>query len=78
MTYEIISCPDEKTPSATLWGTFVGDQEKMFLFVSYLLNTTHPEEFWIVERAPDKPARAVRLTTFAEYYHITKNDIKEA
>lgn len=75
MTYEIISCPDEKTPSATLWGTFIGDQEKMFLFVSYLLNTTHPEQFWIVEKETSK---LVRLTTFADHYGITKDDVKRA
>lgn len=75
MTYEIISCPDESKAQSTLWGTFNCDRDKLFLFVSYLLNTTQPEQFWIVEKETSK---LVRLTTFADHYGITKDDVKRA
>ena len=71
MTYKIFSIDGGKK---YLWGTFSNDQEKMFLFVSYLLNTNTPEDFYIIEEETD---RAVTLISFADFYGITKNDIKK-
>lgn len=72
MTYKFISA-DENNKTSALWGTFSHDKEKMFLFVSYLLGTTHPEDFYIVEVETGK---AAKLVNFAHHYRITKEDIK--
>ena len=74
MTYQFVSI-DENAGKSYLWGEFSQDKKKMFLFASYLLNTTAPENFYIIEK---ESGRACKLKSFAEKNGITKEDIKNA
>ena len=73
MIYKFISV-DEKAKKSFIWGSFsANNKSKMFLFISYLLNSNNPEQFLVVE---EETGKAVKLSSFADYYGISKDDIK--
>jgi len=73
MTYKVVSF-EEKEEKSYLWGTFKYDKEKFFLFVSYLLGISDISNFYIIE---EETGKAVKLSSFAARYGITKDDIKK-
>ena len=65
---------DEGEKRLLLWGSFEGFGEKAFLFVSYLMGTNNPEQFFIKEVETGK---TVKLVSFAKKHGITKELIKK-
>lgn len=73
MTYKVFSV-DEQVKKSYLWGTFCNSKEKMFLFVSYLMNGNDISNFYIKE---EETNNVISLSAFAAHYGITKEDIKQ-